>query len=361
MAAAIDLKSLTDETITQMGYESHDLWLVKIGSIVFGPYETESLKHYVLDNEHLFDEALASRMDVPSMKPFWTHAVFQRRQPQVVNHVPHQDHFWLMESGTKTGPFKFEDIDKKIVTGLVDMSDHISLDDGQTWKKIFEIHGLDRRTHGPKELPNAPFDSVFEKAKLALIEKMDQPHVNLSNEIASIAHLGHQQAKVIQFKLEEMTIKVEKRTEVSHGVKWMMPTAVAVVLTLVTSGYFLFSSSPEQVSNVQENEPTKVVSINRKNPRPYGQMPNLPRRSPGSTSYSQPPSYNTSRYPTHMETHEEYREQPQESPVFENDQQLPQEEHSLVVQDNPDGSVDAAMNGIDQPVETPVIEEASDF
>jgi hypothetical protein len=49
MSVNIDLKPLSEEIIKQMGYSESNLWLIKIGSVVFGPFETQTLKHYLKD------------------------------------------------------------------------------------------------------------------------------------------------------------------------------------------------------------------------------------------------------------------------------------------------------------------------
>jgi hypothetical protein len=375
MVAALDLKALTDETIAQMGYNSHDLWLVRLGSVVFGPYETESLKHYLIDNEHLFENAFASRMDNNEMKPFWSYNVFQKRTHPSENQ---KENFWIMHTGIKVGPITYQEIDKKITSGHLAMTDHVSTDDGHHWKKTFEIPGLDRRPHSPNNLPKLPGDDSFYKAKLRLVEKMEQIHSNISEDLASLTHLGQQQAKVIQFKVEELTMKAERRTEVSQGAKWIMPAAM-VVLTVITSGYYFISTEDGNqipqvgVAAVTEAAPTPATTSRR--PKPRGEMPIAQRRLPASSGYSRPDPRSFGResnIPTHIETHEEFRNDspeepvPQESPVAENEAPV-QEEHSLVntepaEKEPQDTSLDAAMNGVEQPVEQqPIVEEASDF
>lgn len=365
MVAGIDLQPLSDETIAEMGFQGSDLWLVRIDSIVFGPYETESLKHYVHDNEHLFENAHASRMDDPKMKPFWEHAIFQRRAPQVVKAEQHEGPFWVMTAGIKVGPLSYHDVDKKIEMNILGMTDHISVDDGETWLKIFEFEGFDRRSHAPDELPIAPMESSFHKAKLALVEKMETPHANTTDELADMAHIAHQQARVIQFKIEEMTLKAEKKTEVADGMKWVMPTAAAIILTIATTGFMMITDEGEPIPQVAEVSVEGAKDLKRKPAR--GEVPGSSKRRPASVGYNQPPqsSYSTdSRYPTHIETHDEFHEDPQierdpiDGPVSDVEQ-APQE-HSLVGNDNQDVSLDAAMNGVNQPAE-PVVEEVSDF
>lgn len=366
MVQGLDLKPLSDETIAEMGYNKHDLWLVKIGDETFGPYETESLKHYVGDNEHLFEDAHASRMDAIQWQPFWEQNVFQRRKMQAVGEA-HQGPFWLMDNGLKIGPLSFRDIDKKIEMGLLVMTDHISVDDGHHWMKIYQIEGFDRRTYSPDELPIAPLESSFQQAKLILVEKMEQPRIHVSDELADMAWIGQQQAKVIEFKIDELTLDTKKQTEVSASLKWAVPTAAAVVMALVTGGYFMFSVEEDPTlaaGEVVDQAEYQKTAARKTSPRGFIPSSN---RTPASVGYGATPqnNYNDNRYPTQMDMHENYDQPPEERDPLDGPvtdvEQVPQE-HSLVGNENSGGeSLDAAMNGISQPAEQPIVDEASDF
>lgn len=369
--AAFNLEPLSKETIDKMGHNNHDLWLVKIDEEIYGPFESQTLKEYASQNETIFDQALASRLDKNDYQPFWSHAFFQRRGPQVVKSESHAGSFWLLYEGQKKGPFSFKEIDKKIEMNLLTMVDHISTDDGHTWKKIFEVSGFDRRTHTAAELPEAPFESSFQKARLALIDKMERPHINTQDELADLAHQGHMQGKVLTLKLDEMTLQNLKSTEVSESLKWAMPGAAAIIMTLVASGYFILSpSSPDALV---ENEPKEEIQRSAA-PNPSGNMgiaqgsmprPSMPTpaREPASFGNTQAPRTFESRFPTHMETHSEDRmDEPMDRDFMDPPAEAEPQEQSLVSrpQNNDDQSLDAAMNGVSQPAE-PIVEESSDF
>lgn len=395
MVQGIDLKPLTEETIAQMGYNNHDLWLVKLGADVYGPYESESLKHYVLENEHLFEEAEASRADETEWKPFWAHTKFQRRKPQAIATENHEGPFWIMDFGLKSGPYSFREIDKKIEMGLLVMTDHLSVDEGQTWVKIYEIEGFDRRSHSPDDLPIAPYESSFQKAKLELVEKLEVPHINTVDEMAELAWQGHQSAKVIPFKIDELTLRSENEVEISPSLRFAIPLAAALLVTIVTSGYFVFSPDTEEVVAFDEatEKPFYQKKVaNKPKPRtvPKAVIPSgrpiikeTPiERMPASTGYSRPAvdryPDTGSRYPTHVETHQDYPAEepyPDRDPLNDpmNGDPREPEIHSLVNEPQPaqEQSLDAAMNGVDpyadpyaqsaDQMDRQVVEEASDF
>lgn len=140
--STLGLKPLTKEYIQEMGIPCHELWVVKIGEESFGPFDTDSLREYAALHEELFDDALASRLENNNLLPFFGHAPFQRRTPQIVKDKQHTGPYWIIEQGLKTGPASKEDIQFKVQEGILGMTDLISTDDGHTWCKIFELKCL---------------------------------------------------------------------------------------------------------------------------------------------------------------------------------------------------------------------------
>ena len=367
MAVSIDLKPLNEETIQQMGYSSHDLWLVKIDSIVFGPFETESLKHYVGDNEHLFEHAEASFADESNWKPFWESTGFQQKKLQAVSSENYEGPFWIMDMGLKTGPFSYREIDKKIEMGLLVMTDNLSVDNGENWIKIYQIKGLDRRSFSPDELPNSPYESSFQKAQLKILSKLEQSNREAIEGLASVAFEGLKKAKSNPLKIEEMTLKTDISPEISPSLNLIFPAIAISLILLASATYVMFSISEEDKSLADLSDTQTKTKIKKSyEVSPSGNIPTAGHRSPASFEYNEPrPSFPSDhRYPTQVETHEDHQNDPEidrgpaEAPA-EPDQ--PQE-HSLVGNDSGDQSLDAAMNnGVPAPVEQPIIEEASDF
>src|SRR5690606_3141066 len=150
-----------------------DLWLVLWEGEEFGPFETESLKHYSTENKDLLQEAQARRLDQEEYKDFWSYPAFQRRKMQVLSPFDHStEEFWLMHQGLKVGPFDHKEIDKKLEMDLLTMTDLISTDEGESWVKIFQIHQFDRRSHHPNDLPVSPREENFTESHLQVIDEL---------------------------------------------------------------------------------------------------------------------------------------------------------------------------------------------
>jgi hypothetical protein len=367
MAVSIDLKPLNDETIKQMSYRSHDLWIVKIDSIVFGPFETESLKHYVGDNEHLFEHAEASLADESNWKPFWESTGFQQKKLQAVSSENYEGPFWIMEMGLKAGPFSYKEIDKKIEMGLLVMTDNLSVDNGENWIKIYQVKGLDRRSHSPDELPISPYESSFQKAHLKILSKLEQSKREAIEGLASVAFEGLQKGKQNPIKMEEMTLKTDISPEITPSLNIIFPAIAISLILLASATYVMFSISEEDnaIADLPNNEAKTRIKNNSAGSY-SGNIPTAGQRSPASSEYSEQRSSfgNEPRYPTQVETHEDHQNDPEidRGPAEASVEPDQPQEHSLVGNEPGDQSLDAAMNNPSPgPVEQPMIEEASDF
>ncbi len=362
---AIDLKPLSAETIQEMGYPPRDLWLVKISSVVFGPFETETLKHYVRDNEVLFETAEASRTDETEWKPFWSHTKFQRRRPQVISGDRHEGPFWTLVGGVKLGPFGFREIDKKLEMGLLGMTDRISVDNGESWVKIFEISDFDRRSHVPDELPVAPLESTLQRSRLHVIDENSDQKLSTAVDLANLAWEGRQ-AQVLHLKLDELRPITNNEQLISPTMKFAAPLAVSVVFALICGAYLI--SQDTQKDETLTAETDKPFYQMKAQPRGMGEISGGQIRMPSSTGYARPSSSfqqtEHSRYPTQVITHEDANNLP---PPEHFDQQPPDaqpaQEHSLVTENAgsaEENSLDASMNASAEAPQ-PVVEEASDF
>jgi hypothetical protein len=378
MGINIDLKPLSEETIKQMGYSFHDLWLVKIDSIIFGPFETESLKHYVHDNEVLFEQAEASLLDEKEWKPFWEHTKFQTKKMQLVSEN-FDGPFWIMDFGLKLGPFTYYEIDKKIEMGLLVMTDYISVDSGENWVKIYQVEGLDRRIFSPEVLPKAPYESNL-KTPIMIENKQEKTAIE---EFANLAFLGHQQEIESQLKMDEMTLKAEIHSHRQSAVRWLIPLGAAIAMSVITTLYSMFTAiklpdlSTENKKEKSHELPRSLASEPRPVLRNQGHMPS-PDLRPVEESYYQnhsaPSEHATgSRYQTRVETHEDLTKDVDPYPVEESltETELSGGQQSSLVDNSysDEQSLDSALNSQPStgkaksrsPAEGPAVEEASDF
>jgi hypothetical protein len=369
---SFDLKPLTNETIHKMGYTPHDLWVVKFDNNeeVFGPFEVESLKDYATENEKQFQKAFATRMDTNDWQPFFTHAHFQKIEHPNTD-APAVEKYWILNLGQKAGPLSRRDIDKKMELDLLSMTDVVSIDDGHTWIKFFNLAAFNTQTGGVDALPMAPLESSFQRAKEELHDYMDGLERTGSHAgLAALTYLGQHKDKKMTLNLEEMDLRSLAETEVSRSLKWAIPTAVAGIGVFVLVGGFVLSPSTwtETASTESEKSETimpKAVSNNDQSQhqpnrrRPASYQPMQHQRS----GLTHTPAMNQNEYPTHVETH--YNEPDMNQDMDNNIQPDPQENSLVsnqVPMDNNGETLDQVMGSEEAPIpEQPVIEEASDF
>lgn len=371
---ALFLKPLTDNVIETMGFTSHDLWLVKIGDEVFGPFETASLHDYALENSHEFLHAEASLEDPQEWKPFFSHSQFQMKKAEVEEVV--ETRYWVLQQGQKTGPFSRMAVDKKLEMNILSLNDMVSVDEGHTWNKFFncEEFNPEGSAGGVDALPMAPLESSFARAREELHERMDSHERTGSHAgLASLVYLGQKKEKVV-LNLDEIDLKSLDQTEVSRSLKWAIPSAVAGVGVLMALGNFIMSPSapgtddvadaqakPEVIMPPSRSTASVPAPTNRPRRNPSSYMPQPMQRS-GLTNVP-PVHYNEYQGSSHVERHENEPD-PMIEPAQDGDMPQPQE-HSLVQNQQLGGeSLDGVMSGgqdIEPQPEAPVIEEAGDF
>ncbi len=357
---ALDLKPLTDDVIQTMGYTSRDLWLVKIDAEIFGPFELASLKDYAAENEKEFTYAHAQFVSLKAV----------------------EDRYWILEKGQKVGPLTMIAVQKKIELGALTMSDMVSTDEGHSWSKILQNPTFNPGfVGGVDSLPSAPTDSSFVKAKEELTERMDShDRTGSYSGLANLMNLirNKENEKPVP-KLEEMDLKSLDETEVSRSLKWAIPSAVAAIALIAAVGNYLLT--PGTVEMVQAEESVEVIrpkAVTRATtPSPRGFIANRAPANYNPTQITQrsalttAPTEITNAYPAPavIEQHVNEPDLINEQLVENNGEQAP-EEHSLVskpVQVNPAmETLDQSMSGggvdeAQQPIETPVVEEATDF
>jgi len=188
----VDLKPLTDEQIKENNFGLGDLWMVKIkGKDPYGPYDTQSLKEYSDKYEFLFHEAKVYNLESDEWSDMFSVSHFQRRKPQLVsaqNLISTQD-FYILYNGQKDGPHTQEKIQTLLDQGYIVPSTQLSLDQGQSWIKLYEHHAFDRRTKKSNtQLPFRPNEDILRKVlnKKAQIIKLKEAE----DAIVEFAYMG---------------------------------------------------------------------------------------------------------------------------------------------------------------------------
>ncbi len=373
----IDLKALTNEIIHKMGYSTHDLWVIKLKDEVFGPFEVDSLKHYAIENEQLFQEALASRMDTNDWHPFYSYAQFTEIGEHAHAQQEQIQKFWILQNGQKLGPHSYFDIQKKLEMNILGLNELVSIDDGHTWKKFYQLASFQNLLKNADSLPICPSEQEFNYAKEEVAEMIGVGESSETfNGLAALAYLGSKKEGP-QINLDEIDLKLLNQTEVSRSLKWAAPAMAASVLLIVgvvtllnTKGTELDLTSQNEVNQTERDLPktSQNSESNKAMPRrrqPASYQPAHHNRS----ALTQAPPIHHEPYQGHNESLSHEPEPPMDQPMESEPEpvQDPGSEHSLV-SNTPNGqeggeSLDQAMSMTEpapQP-ETPPVEESGDF
>jgi hypothetical protein len=368
---AIELEPLNKERIDELGLTPHDLWVVRMGEDIYGPFEGQVLKDYAAQNEEGFDDAEATRLENNDWQPFFSHALFQRRSPQVIkaHSLKLNGPYWLLVNGMKVGPIQKMELDKRLELGSIGLTDLISADEGHSWMKIFQLPGLDRRFHNGSELPKSPNESDFQKARLEILEKIEMNSTlpKTSDELAEMAYSVHTSAKVLEFKKENHSLDSLRATAIDPQLKWPIALGISCVITLFIGVGFLLSGNPQEIaedthSTESEEKVSKEKSTVTRNLPP----PEAPFRKPASTrSYEKEESPYIPEYREDLEVHQ--NEPPPEAEPIEEVSGEAQENEIREPASNEESLVTPPVQSSEQNLDEvmtgnpPPVEEASDL
>lgn len=382
--SSFDLKPLSNETIEQLAIDSEHLWMIKIQDQTYGPFETLSINHYAFENPDHFVIALAKRMNEEKWLPFLSHEVFKNTlfKPEVIDE-PKEKQFWMLIEGQLSHPANLKEINKRIELGRLSLTDSISTDEGETWHKIYHLEEFAHKLHSSRELPVSPGEAQFNRAKIKVFEKLESQaqEVARKENMSGMAYLGQKTTQLVVLKIDEISLDSLAETEVSRSLRWAVPSAMAGILTMALTGYYVFTPAKDAPLFVDEETESHHFFQKPKHAKSVAPAPERMPSSvapmnhhPGRSSLTQS-HYADSAYPTHLETHHDIQQEadPQHEQIFDNPEPAT-DEQAMATQPAEEGqSLDAAMNAVPQPVmeaapaaqeaapEQPVVEEVSDF
>ena len=177
--------TLSIEEIEKQELSKEDLYEVKIGSVILGPYSRDFLKTYTEEKNLTDFNVLIKTMESILWVPILQHPSFFSGETTPPDSK--RQSFYLLVNGRKVGPYRIEDIDFKVSNNEILFTDLVSIDAGDSWKKLYEIEGFDLRRHTEGELPSAPTGDVQEDPRPQRGDGSDP-----LGELAKIGHRGSQ-------------------------------------------------------------------------------------------------------------------------------------------------------------------------
>ncbi|TDJ04334.1 MAG: hypothetical protein E2O68_08435 [Deltaproteobacteria bacterium] len=187
------VEELKQNTLSIDDIEKHELtkeelFEVKIGSVIIGPYSEAFLKAFA-DKKNLMEfNVLIKTMESILWVPILQHPSFLATDEDSVTDAKRIS-FYILVNGRKVGPYRIEDIDFKVANNEVLFTDLVSEDAGVSWKKLYEVDGFDLRRHSEEELPSAPEGQILEDSRQE-IEKGEK-----NDPLGDLAKIGHQKSQ----------------------------------------------------------------------------------------------------------------------------------------------------------------------
>lgn len=279
----IDLKAIADQEIGEKGYALADLWMVKDQfEKVHGPYYTLDLKEYIEEHTYLFDETQVFNLQNEVWHETFKVNHFQRRKPALVSaqNLIKDNRFFVLIDGQKQGPYRQDEIQAMLNQETILPSGQISLDNGESWIKLYEHHAFDRRTKkSNQELPFIPDNKV--------LEAVDYEPNNSTNDEAvfDLAYQGtHKKAapqKVVQIKVDRarQSTKAEP-TQFNYKI----PAGFMVALVMALIGFNQFSGDDKAgqklANGASKTEQRSINNESRKRGKSYRAPASIPKKAP---------------------------------------------------------------------------------
>jgi hypothetical protein len=367
----IDLKPIAPEAIEELGPGLHDLWEVKMGEEVYGPFESAPLYSFIQENPKLMSQGFLKHWGTEKWDLFYHFEEFASFAPEPTKTFI--GNYWVMVQGQKHGPLNQEQIENKIRQGQYLWSSDFSEDEGVTWIKLSESKTFSPLFSAKKELPPLPKEGSFQKSRATVSHKLEKKkeRIYASNPLSDLAEAAH--TNKVALKLEELTLTAGKEIPVARSFKWALPLAGSFVAVFIVVGSLLSQSKSENPLEVYPDEDAPSAQVAKATP-PKRNPAVIPKSPPSSREMASVPKFERSNltaqpdYSTHVEVHnaEDYdpdygldlrdREIPRD--VAETEQRYQEEIPSLV--DNaypPEESLDGTMNNISQapPQNDPIV------
>lgn len=194
--STLDQYILTQEQIEKGMYERSEIFELMNGDQILGPFLNQDLKEYMTIHNLFSQEIRVKNIDDEEWLQASTHPYFQRRRPSLVstkNISELTEKFYILNEGKKEGPFTKEQVNTMLDAHQILATHFVSVDGGQSWGKLFEIEGFDRRIKNHDSLPFRPNNTVFTNSIFDADKAISlaQSKAAETDAIVGLAYIGH--------------------------------------------------------------------------------------------------------------------------------------------------------------------------
>lgn len=254
---------LTEEQISSGTYPKEEVFEARVEEKVLGPFWQEDLKDFVIDAGLVDSDTEIRNIDTDNWMSINEHPLFQRRKPSLVKESDlssPENRYFLLKSGRKLGPFTSEELKNKIEELEILFTDYVSIDEGQSWGKIYEIEGFNRRDLKPSNLPQMP-DKETLGSSLSDASQAINKSKETDDSLVSLAYIGHLNEGKKKFHIEEKKHKdkdvTSKKTETNKSKVFI---ALTFIMAIFAGIYFFIG---EETKDLKSNINTAKKKLNK--------------------------------------------------------------------------------------------------
>jgi len=270
---------------------------------VIGPIKAFDLKKYQEDSPLPEETKIRDAKSLGGWQELYQHPLFQRRKPQILDsdEAPISQIHVLVD-GQRHSPFDKEQVTQMLNQNELFLTDQVSFDHGETWKKIFQVEQFDRRNFSQTSLPAAPSWDVFSGSNTEIDRELqsENPENSENDAIAGLAFIEnmtsgktskkrHKSFLLAQTEEAEVLAMPNKTIQDNQSSGFKFYYAMAIVLLLGTSSFFILNTP-------SSDEP---VDVARTEVEPSVEAPELkpiPKKTRKRANYKAP-RLNTKRSP----------------------------------------------------------------
>ena len=322
---------LSEAEIEENSYKLDELWMIHHKKKIYGPYHVDKVKEIAIANPKDLEPSSACNLARGRWFYFFDNTEFQHRNDQEFYKpfVIANEEIKVYANEKEYGPYEYPELVHLLKQKKFRFVDLFSVDNGESWRKIYEIDGLDRRAldENQLKLPDIPDMTAYTSEQLKFIKKAPSNH-NVVLELKKIDPQPNQQKtrkeKASSAHARRVRAEIRQSNKSEEKGNSLVKLVIAFVIILVVWTFFkgniknFFGSNKKaKFSNndfQQRNFKRKVSKFNlglkpakRETPRVRVTPP--PREKVVEESRTEPEKvqqkeYNTSTYVPYDETDE---------------------------------------------------------
>jgi hypothetical protein len=307
------LKPLSSDEITHSHYAPHEMFYFKNEDQELGPYYFQHMQEFMKSYPGFPYSTLIRSFDQTAWIPAYENDFFSRRKKtpeemaeKNIFSVDEKTLFWYLDHGLKKGPINIHELQKRIVDKASLLTDEISLDQGRTWYRVFQLSSFDRR-HRNQQNPHLPF--IPQQGKFSSDQQLEtltaisgSPGQIKNDDIADLAVVGKLDARsIIDESQHHQEITSPFQVEANNSIFSFMPSlkwrlwgtiitsSVALIITFIyffndknNAGFFAPDAQNSQDSQANltdaQSDPDQqskkaIRALSKRSPSPSSKTP----------------------------------------------------------------------------------------